>query len=188
MTELPQYHFDREDFINVWKEVFGDRSLDVIECCVEHTITSNFELWCDEFEEYYIRYIPTGVTINWYNGAAHLGRTNTCTDANFTLGDFKKFLTQLKEEIFTETVCTLSDDEFHTCLSNDKSKFEEIKEIDKESKVGNQFFDTEHAALPEFLNFIPDLVPVIGLDEVQRLLNIIKEAQMRNTDVDDKVN
>lgn len=96
--ELKQYHFNREDFTRVWNEIFEDRSLDVIDCCIDHTTTSNFELWCDEFEEYYIKYIPTDVTINWYKGA-HLGRTNTCTDPNFTLDDFRKFLTMLKEEL-----------------------------------------------------------------------------------------
>ncbi len=99
--DLKQYHFGREDFVKAWDEVFGDRSLDVIDCCVEHTTTSNFELWCDEFEEYYIKYIPTGVTINWYKGA-HLGRTNTCTDPNFTLQDFREFLTQLRHELLDE--------------------------------------------------------------------------------------
>jgi len=96
--ELKQYHFNREDFTKVWEEVFGDMSLDVVDCCIEHTITSNFELWCDEFEEYFIKYIPTGVTINWYKGA-HLGRTNTCTDPDFTLEDFRNFLTQLKSDL-----------------------------------------------------------------------------------------
>lgn len=99
--DLKQYHFSREDFVKAWEAVFGDRSLDVIDCCVEHTTTSNFELWCDEFDEYYIKYIPTGVTINWYKGA-HLGRTNTCSDPNFTLEYFRAFLTQLKEELFSE--------------------------------------------------------------------------------------
>ena len=101
MTQLPQYHFDRADFTKVWEEVLGDISLDVIDLCNEHTITSSFELWCDEFEEYYIEYLPTGVTINWYKGS-HLGRTNTCTDPNFTLDDLRKFLTQLKEELLME--------------------------------------------------------------------------------------
>ena len=98
---LKQYHFSREDFTNVWEQVFGDSSLDVIDCCVDHITTTSFELWCDEFEEYYIEYLPTGVTINWYKGG-HLGRTNTCTDPNFTLDDFREFLTQLKEELLSE--------------------------------------------------------------------------------------
>jgi hypothetical protein len=39
------------------------------------------------------------VMINWYKGV-HLGRTNTCTDPDFTLDDFRDFLTQLKGELF----------------------------------------------------------------------------------------
>ena len=98
MTQLPQYHFDRSDFVKVWEETLGDLTFDVLDMCAGHTTTDNFELWVDEFDEYYIKYIPTGVTINWYKGA-HLGRTNTCTDPNFTLEDFREFLTQLKSEI-----------------------------------------------------------------------------------------
>ena len=98
MAELPQYHFDRDDFVKVWDEVIGDSTDYVLELCINHANTVNFELWCDEFEEYYIKYIPTNVTINWYKGA-HLGRTNTCTEPNFTLDDFRKFLTQLKWEV-----------------------------------------------------------------------------------------
>lgn len=58
---------------------------------------------------------------------------------------------------------------------------------DEESKAWKQFFDTENALLTAFLGLIRDLVPVIGLNEAQRLVDIIKEAQMHNTDVDDEV-
>lgn len=101
MTELPQYHFSREDFVKVWEEVLSDNSDDVLDMCICHTTTANFELWCDEFEEYYIKNISTGVVVNWYKGR-HLGRTNTCTDSNFTLDDFREFLTQLKCELIDE--------------------------------------------------------------------------------------
>ena len=99
MEDLPQYHFDRSDFVKVWEEVFGDDSLIPVDLCDDQTTTKNFKLWHDAFEEYYIEYIPTGVTINWYKGA-HLGRTNTCTDPNFTLDDFREFLTKLKSEMY----------------------------------------------------------------------------------------
>ena len=98
MTELPQYHFDRDDFVRIWQNILDDGATDdVLDMCDAYTITDNFELWRDE-DEYYIKYLPNGVTINWYKGA-HLGRTNTCTDPNFTLDDFEKFLTQLKGNI-----------------------------------------------------------------------------------------
>lgn len=98
MTELPQYHFDRQDFVRVWDKVLSDKTFDVLDLCVAHHCTANFELWCDADEEYYIRHNPTGITINWYKGA-HLGRTNTCTDPAFDLEDFEKFLVMLRSEL-----------------------------------------------------------------------------------------
>ena len=102
MTELPHYHFDRDDFVRVWQGVLDDSDTDnVLDMCDVHTITDNFEMWRDE-EEYYVKYLPNGVTINWYKGT-HLGRTNTCTDPNFTLDDFEKFLVQLKHDIIAKS-------------------------------------------------------------------------------------
>ena len=98
MQELPQYHFSREDFVRVWVDTLGDKSFKVIDMCAWNTKTANFELWHDEFDEYYIKQNSTGVIVNWYKGA-HLGRTNTCTNPDFTLDDFREFLTQLKSEI-----------------------------------------------------------------------------------------
>lgn len=98
MQELPQYHFSREDFVRVWGEVLDDITDDVLDLCARHTNIGDFELWTDEFEEYYIKQNSTGVVVNWYKGV-HLGRTNTCTNPDFTLDDFRKFLTQLKSEI-----------------------------------------------------------------------------------------
>lgn len=101
MAELPQYHFDRADFVRVWEEVLGEDSSDVLDLCSYNSHTANFELWHDDQDEWYIKYIPTGVIINWYKGM-HLGRTNTCTDPNFTLDDFRVFLTKLKAELPSE--------------------------------------------------------------------------------------
>ena len=101
IEQLPQYHFDREDFVRIWNEVFGEDTLIPVDLCNECTSTEHFKLWHDEFEEYYIQYIPTGVIINWYKGS-HLGRTNTCTDPNFTLDDFREFLKLLKADIEKE--------------------------------------------------------------------------------------
>lgn len=56
---------------------------------------------------------------------------------------------------------------------------------DEELKEWKQFVDTEHATA--FLGLIRDLVSVIGLTEAQHLFDIIKEAKMHNTDVDDEV-
>lgn len=53
---------------------------------------------------------------------------------------------------------------------------------DKELKEWKQFFDTEQAVLTALLSLIQDLAPVIGFNEAQRLVNIIVEAQIHNTD------
>lgn len=98
MTPLPQYHFNRADFVRILEEVLGEDIFTVLDLCSYNSHTANFELWHDDQDEWYIKYVPTGVIINWYK-AMHLGRTNTCTDPNFTLDDFRVFLTQLKAEL-----------------------------------------------------------------------------------------
>ena len=59
------------------------------------------------------------------------------------------------------------------------------KKPDKELKEWKRFFNTEQAIVTAFLYLIQDLVSVIGLDEAQRLVNIIKGANMCNTTMDD---
>ena len=59
------------------------------------------------------------------------------------------------------------------------------KKPDKELKEWKRFFNTEQAVVTAFLYLIQDLAPVIGLDEAQRLVNIIKGANMCNTTMDD---
>lgn len=102
MTPLPQYHFNRADFVRILEEVLGEDIFTVLDLCSYNSHTANFELWHDDQDEWYIKHVPTGVIINWYK-ETHLGRTNTCTDPNFTLDDFRVFLTQLKEELPRET-------------------------------------------------------------------------------------
>ena len=98
MTPLPQYHFNRADFVRILEEVLGEDIFTVLDLCSYNSHTANFELWHDDQDEWYIKHVPTGVIINWYK-ETHVGRTNTCTDPNFTLEDFKMFLTMLKEEL-----------------------------------------------------------------------------------------
>lgn len=37
---------------------------------------------------------------------------------------YSKIVTPKNPECISEAICTLSDEEFHNCLSNDRSKFE----------------------------------------------------------------
>lgn len=97
LQELPQYHFDRDDFVSVFYEIFDDyfRGEDVIEACISGKGTSSFVLYyCDD--EFYILHMPSGTIINWYK---HLGRTNTCNKDGFTLDDLREFFQLLDEEL-----------------------------------------------------------------------------------------
>ena len=40
--------------------------------------------------------LDSGMTVNWYK---HLGRTNTCSQANRTVEDYRTFFTLFKEEL-----------------------------------------------------------------------------------------
>lgn len=97
LKDLPQYHFDRDEFCKVFHEIFtSDQIYDIeAECqgCQDHF--GDFSLFHDD-DEFYILHRPSGIMINWYK---HLGRTNTCNRPDFTLDDLRVFLTALKEDI-----------------------------------------------------------------------------------------
>jgi hypothetical protein len=96
LQTLPQYHFDRDDFCNVIREVFTwDEFEDIdVECsCNKHY--DEFSLFRVD-DEFYILHRNSGILINWYK---HAGRTNTCNKPDFTLEDFEEFLMKLREEL-----------------------------------------------------------------------------------------
>lgn len=98
LKDLPQYHFDRDEFVNAFYAVFDGKELDtLLECCIERLYRNDFLLYYAE-DEYYIMHLPSGTIINWYK---HLGRTNTCNRADFTLDDLHEFLTALKSKLVT---------------------------------------------------------------------------------------
>ena len=96
LKDLPQYHFDRDDFCRVFEEVFTyDEYIEIDVLCSSQTFIDAFTLfrWEDEF---YILHRNSGTMINWYK---HMGRTNTCNKSDFTLDDFRVFLQKLREEL-----------------------------------------------------------------------------------------
>lgn len=97
LQDLPQYHFDRDDFTKVFCEVFGstDEIFNLIVACQGHECLCEFHLFYDS-DEFYIIHLRSGTIINWYK---HLGRTNTCNKEGFTLEDLKEFLLLLKEDM-----------------------------------------------------------------------------------------
>lgn len=97
LKDLPQYHFQRDEFVNVFYDVFDDEQVDeVIQACSEERYSNRWLLYYAE-DEYYIIHLTSGIIINWYK---HLGRTNTCNRPGFTLDNLRTFLTELKSDLF----------------------------------------------------------------------------------------
>lgn len=96
LETLPQYHFERDDFVNTFYEVFTEEEMLSIEDMFNYPkITDEFML-CRNSDEFYIIHFNSGTIINWYK---HLGRTNTCNKKEFSLEDLKEMLTLLKEDL-----------------------------------------------------------------------------------------
>lgn len=96
LKPLPQYHFERDEFISVFKKVFTDEEiLDLESACQDGKSLSEFYLYYDE-GEFYIIHLSSGTILNWYK---HLGRTNTCNKEEFSLSDLDEFLELLKDDI-----------------------------------------------------------------------------------------
>lgn len=95
--ELKQYHFERQDFVDAFEEIFTtDEIMGIEELCRSNTTLEDFHLFYTTWEEYYIIHFPSGIMINWYK---HLGRTNTCNKDDFELVDLKAFLKLLKNNL-----------------------------------------------------------------------------------------
>ena len=97
LETLPQYHFNRIDFVNAFRHIFTDDEIMKIEDnCWANRQIDNFILLHDE-DEFYIIHKDSGTIINWYK---HLGRTNTCNKESFNYNDLHEFLKLLKEDLF----------------------------------------------------------------------------------------
>lgn len=94
LQELPQYHFDRNDFVNTFGRVFSSEEIFELEvACQEHRHLDDFILHYAE-DEFYIIHLYSGTIISWYK---HLGRCNTCNKEGFSLDDLQELLEVLKE-------------------------------------------------------------------------------------------
>lgn len=92
LSKAPQYHFDRDLFCSVFKEVFGD---DFREYDLFYDVNyESFDLWYSE-DTWYIYSKQFDVAICWYK---HLGRINQCTNEYLELIGLKFFFILLKEE------------------------------------------------------------------------------------------
>ena len=99
LETLPQYHFDRGEFCDIFGEVFtNEQIIDIDVACSGCEQSDEFALFRYS-DEFYILHKDSGILINWYK---HLGRTNTCNKPDFTLDDLRVFLVKLKEEALIE--------------------------------------------------------------------------------------
>lgn len=94
--DLTMYFFDRNDFCEVFMNVFDmDEIENIKSLCASTTHLNSFSLFYHN-DEFYILHRNSGIMINWYK---HLGRTNTCNFDGMTLEDLEVFLKALKEDI-----------------------------------------------------------------------------------------
>lgn len=99
LETLNQYHFDRDEFCKLFREVFTtEQIIDIDVACSSQEQSDEFALFRYS-DECYILHKDSGILINWYK---HLGRTNTCNKSDFTLDDLRVFLVKLKEEAICE--------------------------------------------------------------------------------------
>lgn len=78
--DLPQYHFERDDFTKVFSPIM-DFIYDNMYCS-----SDDFEIK-QRGDEFYIIHYPSGTIINWYKNP---GRCNTCNKP-LSLDDLKEF-------------------------------------------------------------------------------------------------
>lgn len=96
LQDLPEYYFNRYDFVNVFKKIFSSYEIFELEvACQEHRCMDDFHLYYAG-DEFYIIHLDSGTIINWYK---HLGRTNTCNKEGFGLDDLQELLKVLKGEL-----------------------------------------------------------------------------------------
>lgn len=92
--EMKQYYLEREDFVSLFGQVFGNCSMDIEQIIIDGWTGDRFHLFW-EANEYYILDLQTGMMLNWYK---HLGRTNTCNQVR-TIEEIKEFLELLKKDL-----------------------------------------------------------------------------------------
>ncbi len=96
LQELPDHHFDREEFVSAFREIFSEEEITDLEVrCQGSTNAYDFLLYWQD-DTFYIMHLASGTIISWYK---HLGRSNTCNKEDFDLSDLKTFLTLLKEDL-----------------------------------------------------------------------------------------
>lgn len=93
---MEQYHFEREDFCNIFNEVFTSEQYGKLFDLLTSGYSSYGFILTRYDDDFYILDTETGLLITWYK---HLGRINMTNDKTLTLEELKLEFIKLKKDL-----------------------------------------------------------------------------------------
>lgn len=93
---MEQYHFQREDFCNIFNEVFTSEQYGKLFDLLTSGYSSYGFILTRYDDDFYILDTETGLLITWYK---HLGRINMTNDKTLTLEELKLEFIKLKKDL-----------------------------------------------------------------------------------------
>lgn len=98
---MEQYHFEREDFCNVFNEVFTSEQYNKLFDLLTSGYSSYKFILTRYDDDFYVLDTETGLLITWYK---HLGRINMTNDKTLTLDELKTELIKLKNDLINNRI------------------------------------------------------------------------------------
>lgn len=98
---MEQYHFEREDFCNIFNEVFTSEQYNKLFDLLTSGYNSYKFVLTRHYDDFYILDTETGLLIAWYK---NLGRINMTNDKTLTLEELKIELIKLKFDLIDNGV------------------------------------------------------------------------------------
>lgn len=94
--DMEQYHFEREEFCNVFSRVFTDDEYRVLFDLITCGYKSYRFILTRHEDDFYILDTETGLLITWYK---HLGRINMTNNKTLTLSELESEFIKLKDDL-----------------------------------------------------------------------------------------
>ena len=101
---MEQYHFEREDFCNVFNEVFTNEQYGKLFDLLTSGYSSYKFILTRYDDDFYVLDTETGLLITWYK---HLGRINMTNDKTLTLDELKIELIKLKNDLINSRILNI---------------------------------------------------------------------------------
>ena len=101
---MEQYHFEREDFCNVFNEVFTNEQYVKLFDLLTSGYSSYKFILTRYDDDFYVLDTETGLLITWYK---HLGRINMTNDKTLTLDELKIELIKLKNDLINSRILNI---------------------------------------------------------------------------------